>query len=472
METRPAAYINGGWQPGEEQVSVTDSAHGGVVGELTLGTAEQAAAAVQAADEAFGAWAATPLDERRGILERLTQGLEARSRHIADTATAEVGSIMSFSERVQAGLPVQVLRGTLCAIDEVDDEESIGTSRVRGLPIGVVAAITPWNYPLYQVMGKLAPALAAGCTVVLKPPQQAPLTAYDLVEELEKAGIPDGVVNVVQGRGTVVGETFSAHPGVDMVSFTGSTGAGARIAEVAARSVKKTAMELGGKSANVLLEDADLDAAIAGAVRYFLVNNGQTCAALTRLVVPRSLKAEVEERLVAAVADQVVGDPRNERTTVGPLVSAAQRRSVEGYVQRGLDGEGRLIAGGLDLPAELQDGHYVLPTVFTDVDPRASMAQEEIFGPVLVVHAVDDDDEAIRVANDSPYGLSGAVWSRDTERAVAIARRIRTGQVSINGGSFNAEAPFGGFKQSGYGRELGRHGLHEYLGPQSLQFPS
>jgi len=472
MDIRPAAYINGAWHAGEEKTTVTDSANGAVVGELTLATVEQASAAVESAHEAFPAWASTSLDERREILERLTAGLESRSKQIAETAAAEVGSIMPFSLRVQAGLPVRVLRATLDAMDEIDHEELIGTSRVRGLPVGVVAAITPWNYPLYQVMGKLAPALAAGCTVVIKPPQQAPLTAYDLVEELEKAGVPHGVVNVVQGRGQVVGETFSGHPLVDMVSFTGSTGAGSRIAEVAAKTVKKVALELGGKSANIILEDSDLEAAIPGAVKYFLMNNGQTCAALTRLIVPRSMKAEVEERIVAEVNAQTVGDPRDESTAVGPLVSAGQLRPIEGYIQEGPDGEGRVLVGGLDLPDELQGGHYVLPTVFTDVDPKASIAQEEIFGPVLVVHVVDDEDEAVRVANDSPYGLSGGVWSTDTDHAIAVARRIRTGQVAINGASFNEAAPFGGFKQSGYGRELGRHGLHEYLGPQSLQFPS
>jgi aldehyde dehydrogenase (NAD+) len=470
MNIRPSSYINGAWQMGEETVRVTDSADGSLIDQISLGTVEHASAAVEAAHAAFPAWSASPLSERRDILERLTAGLEARGQQIADTASAEVGSVMSFSLRVQAGLPVRVLRGTIEAMTEIDHEERIGTSRVRGLPVGVTAAVTPWNYPLYQLMGKLAPALAAGCTMVVKPPQQAPLTAYDLVEELEKAGLPAGVVNVVQGRGPVVGETFAGHPLVDLVSFTGSTGAGSRIAEVAARSVKKVALELGGKSANIIAEDADLDMAIPGAVKYFLMNNGQTCAALTRLVVPRSMLAEIEERLVAEVAGQVVGDPRDDRTTVGPMVSAAQRNTVEGYIRKGLGGEGRLIAGGLDLPSELRGGHYVLPTVFTDVDPRATIAQEEIFGPVLVVHAVDDEDEAIRVANDSPYGLSGGVWSTDVDHAVAIARRVRTGQVAINGASFNAAAPFGGFKQSGYGRELGRHGIAEYLGLQSLQF--
>ncbi len=471
MDIRPSTYVRGAWQMGEETVTVTESADGSVLGEVSLGTAEHAAAAVKAAYEAFPAWSATRLDERKEILQRLTAGLEARSQRIAETAAAEVGSIMPFSVRVQAGLPVRVLRGTIDAMDEIEQEEHIGTSRVRGLPIGVTAAITPWNYPLYQIMGKLAPALATGCTIVVKPPQQAPLTAYDLVEELEKAGVPAGVVNVVQGRGPVVGEAFAGHPLVSMVSFTGSTGAGSRIAEVAARSVKKVALELGGKSANIFAEDADLDRAIPGAVKGFLMNNGQTCAALTRLIVPRSMLVEVEERLAAEVEAQVVGDPRDEATTVGPMVSASQRRSVESYIRKGIDGEGRVIVGGLDLPEELQAGHYVLPTVFTDVDPKATIAQEEIFGPVLVVHAVADEDEAVRVANDSPYGLSGGVWSADTDHAVAIARRIRTGQVAINGASFNAAAPFGGFKQSGYGRELGRHGIAEYLGPQSIQFP-
>ncbi len=471
MDVRPAAYVRGTWQMGEETVTVTDSADGTTVGEVSLGTTEQAAAAVAAAHDAFPAWSATPLAERKEILRRLMAGLQARSQRIADSATAEVGSVLPFSLRVQAGLPVRALEGTIDAMDEIAEEEHIGTSRVLGLPIGVVAAIAPWNYPLYQVMGKLAPALATGCTVVVKPPQQAPLTTYDLVEELEKAGVPAGVVNVVQGRGPVVGEAFAAHPLVDMVSFTGSTGAGSRIAEVAARSVKKVALELGGKSANVFASDADLDHAVPGAVRYFLMNNGQTCAALTRLIVPRSLATEVEERLKAEVAAQVVGDPRDETTTVGPMVSAAQRHTVESYIRKGLAGEGRLVTGGLELPDELRSGHYVLPTVFTDVDPKATIAQQEIFGPVLVVHVVDDDDEAVRVANDSPYGLAGGVWSADEDHAVAMARRIRTGQVSINGASFNAAAPFGGFKQSGYGRELGRHGIAEYLNPQSLQFP-
>ena len=469
-DIRPAAYIDGTWHYGDEAVTVTDSARGDIIGEISLGSAAQAAAAVESAHRAFPTWSNTSLEERREILRRLADGLEGRSQSIAETAAAEVGSIMPFALRAQAGLPVQVLRSTLAVMDEVDQEEAIGTSRVLGLPVGVVSAITPWNYPLYQAMGKIAPALAAGCTVVLKPPQLAPLTAYDLVEELEKAGLPRGVLNVVHGRGTIVGEVLSGHPLVDMVSFTGSTGAGSSIAGVAARTVKKVALELGGKSANVILADADLDRAVSGAVKYFLMNNGQTCAALTRLVIPRSLKAEVEERIVAEVNAQVLGDPRDAATTVGPLVSAQQRRSVEGYIARGIQGEGRLLVGGINLPGHLDKGHYVLPTVFTDVDPSASIAQEEIFGPVLVIHAVDDEDEAVQVANNSPYGLAGGVWSQDRDRAVAVARRMRTGQVAINGAPFNAAAPFGGFKQSGYGRELGRHGLHEYLGPQSLQF--
>ncbi len=470
MDIRPAAYIDGAWHNGDETVTVTDSADGSDVSQVELASTRQAAAAAEAAHRAFGDWSRTPLDERRAILERLADGLEGRSESIAATAAAEVGSVMAFSERVQAGLPVRVLRSTVDVIDEVETEEIIGTSRVLGRPIGVVAAVTPWNYPLYQAMGKVAPALAAGCTVVLKPPQLAPLTTYDLVEELEKAGLPPGVLNVVQGRGRTVGEEICGHPLVDMVSFTGSTAAGSAIAATAARTVKKVALELGGKSANLILDDADLDRAIPNAVRYFLMNNGQTCAALTRLVVPRSLKDEVEERLVAEVNAQVVGDPRDPASTVGPLVSAEQRLTVERYISLGLGGEGRLIVGGLDLPDGLDGGHYVMPTVFTDVDPSATIAQEEIFGPVLVVHLVDDEDEAVEVANNSPYGLSGGVWSSDRDRAISVARRLRTGQVAINGASFNAAAPFGGFKKSGYGRELGRHGLHEYLGPQSLQF--
>ncbi|AWH93073.1 aldehyde dehydrogenase family protein [Dietzia lutea] len=469
METRPSAYIAGRWRSGVDSVDVHDSVDGSVIASVGMSGADDVDDAVRAARAAFAGWSATSVEERLAMLSALADGLSERAGDIAVSSAREVGSILAFGERVQAGLPVAVLRTTIEAMRSVG-EERIGNSRVRGLPIGVVAAITPWNYPLYQVVAKLAPALAAGCTAVIKPPQQAPLTAYILVEELERAGVPAGVVNVVQGRGSVVGEALSSHPDVDFVSFTGSTGAGATIAQNAARNVTKVALELGGKSATIVTEDADLDLVIPAAVNGYLVNNGQTCAAMTRLVVPRRLLGEIEDRLVAATAERVVGDPRQSDTSVGPMVSAAQCRSVLDYIRDGMNSS-RLLLGGTDRPAELTGGHFVMPTIFSEVDPDARIAQEEIFGPVLVIHAVEGEDEAVAVANNSQYGLSGSVWTSDPEHGARLARRMRTGQVAVNGGAFNPAAPFGGFKQSGYGRELGRYGINEYLEPQSVQMP-
>lgn len=469
MEIRPSAYVAGQWRAAGETIAVTDSLDESLVATVAMASVADAEDAIHSARSAFDSWSATDVDDRLQMLTDLADGLAARAADIAALCAREVGSTLAFGERAQAGLPVAVLRTTIEAMRSVG-EERIGNSLIQGLPVGVVAAITPWNYPLYQIVAKLAPALAVGCTAVVKPPQQAPMTSYILVEELEKAGVPAGVVNVVQGRGAVVGEVLSSHPGVDLVSFTGSTGAGARIAESAARSVKKVALELGGKSATIVTDDADLDLVVPAAVNGFVVNNGQTCAALTRLIVPRRRLREIEERLVAATSQRRVGDPKEAGTAIGPLVSAAQRESVLDYIREGCANH-RLLVGGIDRPADLPHGHFVAPTIFSDVDPGARLAQEEIFGPVLVIHAVDSEDEAVSVANNSPYGLSGAVWAADLQRGVALARRIRTGQVSVNGGAFNPAAPFGGFKQSGYGRELGRYGINEYLELQSVQLP-
>jgi acyl-CoA reductase-like NAD-dependent aldehyde dehydrogenase len=375
----------------------------------------------------------------------------------------------SLSLLVQAGLPLMDFQNTAALINDVQFEEQVGNSLVVREPVGVVGAITPWNYPLHQVAAKVAPALAAGCTVVLKPSEVAPLNAFVLAEIIHDVGLPAGVFNLVTGTGDVVGEAMSAHPDIDMISFTGSTRAGKRITEVAAGTVKRVTLELGGKSPNVILDDADFERAVADGVGKAFLNSGQTCSALTRMLVPRSKLAEVEAIAKAAAESFTPGDPFGEDTRLGPLVSEAQRERVRGYIQKGQDEGARLVTGGAEAPEGLDKGYFVRPTVFSDVRTDMTIAQEEIFGPVLSILPYDDEEEAVRIANDTVYGLAGGVWSGDVERAKAVARRIRTGQVEVNGGSFNPMAPFGGYKQSGHGRELGKFGIEEYLETKSLQ---
>jgi acyl-CoA reductase-like NAD-dependent aldehyde dehydrogenase len=336
-------------------------------------------------------------------------------------------------------------------------------------PVGVVGAITPWNYPLHQVAAKVAPALAAGCTVVLKPSEVAPLSAFILAEVIDRAGVPAGVFNLVTGAGQVAGEALAGHRGVDMVSFTGSTRAGRRVSELATASVKRVALELGGKSPNVILDDADLAHAVRDGVAKAFINSGQTCSALTRMIVPRGRLAEVERLAVEAAASYTPGDPLTPGTRLGPLAGAAQRERVRGYIRAGIDSGAKLLCGGPEAPDGLERGYFVRPTVFSDVDPGSVIAQEEIFGPVLSIIAYDTESEAVEIANDTVYGLAAAVWSGDQERALVVARQLRAGQVEVNGGSFNPLAPFGGYKQSGNGRELGRFGLEEFLEVKSLQ---
>jgi betaine-aldehyde dehydrogenase len=337
-------------------------------------------------------------------------------------------------------------------------------------PVGVVGAITPWNYPLHQITLKVAPALAAGCTVVLKPSEVAPFNAFILAEAAESVGLPKGVLNVVTGYGADAGEALVKHPGVDMISFTGSTRAGKRISELAAQTVKRVALELGGKSASVILDDADLPAAVKGTVNGCYLNSGQTCTALTRMLVPES-KYEEAARLAADAAKSfTVGDPLAETTRLGPLTSKAQLERVRSYIKKGIEEGAELVAGGAEPPEGVPaGGYYVRPTVFGKVKNDMTIAQEEIFGPVLSIIPYKDEEDAVRIANDTVYGLAGAVWSRDETRAQRVARRIRAGQVDVNGGAFNMNAPFGGFKQSGHGREAGVYGLEEFLEYKSLQ---
>ncbi|MGH7733495.1 MAG: aldehyde dehydrogenase family protein, partial [Gemmatimonadales bacterium] len=379
------------------------------------------------------------------------------------------GMPFMLSNLIQVGLPVISFATAAQLATEFPFEEEIGNSLVVREPVGVVGCITPWNYPLHQIAAKVAPALAAGCTVVLKPSEVAPLNAFVLAEILDEIGLPPGVFNLVTGVGPVVGEAIASHPLVDMVSFTGSTRAGKRVMQLAADTVKRVALELGGKSANVILEDADLAAAVPAGVSACFLNSGQTCSALTRMLVPRSRLAEVEELAVQAAETYTPGDPFGAETRLGPLVSAAQLERVRGYIAKGVDEGAKLLTGGAEAPEGLEKGYFVRPTVFSEVRPDMTIAQEEIFGPVLSIIPFDTEEEAVAIANDTVYGLAGGVWAGDKEHAEQVARRLRTGQVEVNGGGFNPLAPFGGYKQSGVGRELGRFGLEEFLEVKALQ---
>jgi acyl-CoA reductase-like NAD-dependent aldehyde dehydrogenase len=424
---------------------------------------------VLAAAAAFPAWASVPPLDRAALVGQLAARLELRREAIATTVSQEIGTAYEYSLGTQAGLPVSDAASTAAAAASFAWEEPVGPSLVVHEPVGVVGAITPWNYPLHQMMAKVAPALAAGCTVVVKPSGLAPLTAVVLAEVLDEVGLPPGACNIVTGAGAVVGEALATHPLVDMISLTGSTRAGTRVMQLAAESIKRVALELGGKSATIVLDDADLDAVVPQALAGCFRNSGQNCSALTRLLVPAAELGRVEELAAASAAAWTVGDPFDPAVRVGPLVSAEQRDVVQGYIRIGLAEGGRLIAGGPDHPAGLERGFFVRPTVLSGVQSGMRIAQEEIFGPVLAILPYADEDDAVRIANDSAYGLSGAVWSVDPGRAERVARRIRTGRVMINGGAFNPAAPFGGYKRSGFGRELGRFGLEEYLEVKTLQ---
>jgi acyl-CoA reductase-like NAD-dependent aldehyde dehydrogenase len=471
MQIRDKIYVDGAWVPsaGTGTIDVTNSTTEEVMGTVPEGTPEDVDRAAKAAKAAFSSWSQTSAEERSKYLSRIQEGLQARMADIANTIAAEVGMPINLSMIIQAGLPTMSFGSMAQLATEFAFEEQIGNSLVVREPVGVVGAITPWNYPLHQIAAKVAPALAAGCTIVLKPSEVAPLNAFILAEIIDEVGLPPGVFNLVSGVGPVVGEAIATHPDIDMVSFTGSTRAGKRVSELASGTVKRVALELGGKSPNVILDDADLSRAVPAGVGACFLNSGQTCSALTRMIVPRSRLGEVEDLVVQAAETYTPGDPFADGSRIGPLVSAAQRERVRGYIQKGLDEGARLLTGGAEPPEGAERGYFVRPTVFSDVRPDMTIAQEEIFGPVLAILPYDTEDEAVTIANDSMYGLAGGVWAGDADRAKALARQLRTGQVEVNGGSFNPLAPFGGYKQSGNGRELGHYGLEEYLEVKSLQ---
>jgi acyl-CoA reductase-like NAD-dependent aldehyde dehydrogenase len=469
--TRDSLYIDGAWVPstGTGTIEVIDSTTEAVFGTIPEGSAEDVDRAVAAAKAAFPAWSALPVEARTAYLGKVAEALVARTDSLADLITHEVGMPHILSQLVQVGLPLNSFATAAQVAADFTWEHEVGNSLIVREPIGVVGCITPWNYPLHQIAAKVAPALAAGCTVVVKPSEVAPLNAFVLAEIMDEVGLPAGVFNLVTGFGPVVGEAIAAHRDVDMVSFTGSTRAGKRVTEVAAGTVKRVALELGGKSANVILADADLATAVPDGVNKCYLNSGQTCSALTRMLVPRDKLAEVEELARTAAETFTPGDPFDPATRIGPLVSAAQRDRVRMYIDKGLGEGARLVTGGVETPEGLESGFFVAPTVFSDVTRDMTIAREEIFGPVLVIIPYDSEDEAVDIANDTDYGLAGGVWSGDPERAKAVARRLRTGQVEVNGGSFNPMAPFGGYKQSGNGREFGSFGLEEFLEVKSLQ---
>jgi len=470
MIDKDRIYINGEWvlSKGKGTIDVINPATEEIIGKIPDGTAEDVDMAARAAAAAFPAWSGTPLEVRVEYIRKIAAGIEARIPEIAALITREVGTPLKFSSRIQAGLPFATFSNIPEAVKMVKWEDRIGNSQIVRVGVGVIGCITPWNYPLHQIAAKTAPALAAGCTILLKPTEIAPLNAYVLAEIIDEAGLPPGVFNMVMGRGLSVGEAIVSHPLVDMVSFTGSTRAGKRVSELAAQSVKRVALELGGKSPNIILDDADLEKVIADGIGKCYLNSGQTCSALTRMLVPRSRLAEAEAIASETVTKYTVGDPFDEKTRLGPLISATQLERVRGYIRKGIEEGAKLVAGGPEPPEGLSKGYYVQPTVFSNVRNDMTIAQDEIFGPVLSIIPYEDEDDAICIANDTIYGLAAGVWSGDLERAIRVANRIRAGQVEINGGRFNPMAPFGGFKQSGHGREYGPFGIEEFLEVKAL----
>lgn len=471
MIERKEFYVGGKWirPEGVGTIDVRSPATEAVIGRVPEGGAKDVDNAVTKAREALGGWMATSASARGALLQKVADELKARIEEIGRTISIEMGMPIKLATRIQAGSPVAIFSMYAKLAAEFEFEFRRGNSLILRDPIGVVAAITPWNYPLHQIAAKVAPAMAAGCTVVLKPSEVAPLNAFLLAEVMDKVGVPAGVFNLVSGFGPVVGEALATHPGVDLISFTGSTSAGKRVSALAADSVKRVALELGGKSASIILDDADLAAAVKGTVNSCFLNSGQTCNAQTRMLVQNSKYAEAANLAADIAKTFTVGDPLAGVAKLGPLTSAAQRDRVQSYIRKGVEEGAELLVGGPERPEGVTEGYYVKPTVFGRVNSESTIAQEEIFGPVLSIITYETEQDAIRIANGTPYGLGGAVWCAEAERGISVARQLRTGQIDINGAPFNYLAPFGGFKQSGHGREFGQPGLEEYLEYKAIQ---
>ena len=463
-------YINGKWTPPAvaRPFDVENPATGEVIAQISLGSEADVDRAVLAARAAFESYSQTTVDERIALLERVVAEYTARAGDLANAVSSEMGAPAGLARDAQVPLGLAHFTTAINVLKTYEFEYQLGTSLVRREPAGVCSLIVPWNWPLHQIGCKVAPALAAGCTMVLKPSEVAPLNAHVFAEVVDAAGVPPGVFNLVDGDGPTVGVALSTHPQVDMVSFTGSTRAGIDVARNAALTVKRVTQELGGKSANILLDDADLAAFVPQGVQACFLNSGQACACPSRMLIPRHLHDEVVALAKASAEGTVVGDPQTDGVKVGPLVSKVQYDRVQGYIQKGIEERATLVAGGLGSPAGLEKGYFVKPTIFANVRNDMAIAQEEIFGPVLVIIPYENEDNAIRIANDSQYGLSGFVASGDQERARAMAKRMRTGQVRLNGARHDFAAPFGGYKCSGNGREFGIFGIEEFLEAKSV----
>ncbi len=465
MERYDQLYIGGQWVAPEinNQVDVINPCTEEPFARVVMGGEKDVDRAVEQARKALPQWSQTPVDQRVKLLNDLADAMEARQDEIGDTISREMGMPSVWSRMIQAGLPVAASRSMAEILSNFEFQAPLGNTMVVREPIGVCGFITPWNYPLHQVIGKVAPALAAGCTMVLKPSQLAPIDAFILADILDKLGLPPGVFNLVTGSGSQVGAAIAAHPGIDMVSLTGSTRSGVLVAQAAAQTIKRVTLELGGKSPNVLLEDADFDAAVSKGMFNCYLNSGQTCTALSRMIVPQNRQEEVIDMAMAAIAVMEMGDAFDDQVYLGPMVDEAQQASVRRYIESGVAEGATLVEGGPEQPEELPKGYYVKPTIFADVTPEMTIAKEEIFGPVLCIMPYDTEEQAVAIANDTVYGLSGSVWSSDLEKARTVAGRLACGQVFINGADFDVNAPAGGYKQSGLGRERSRFGLEEYL---------
>jgi aldehyde dehydrogenase (NAD+) len=458
-------YINGEWVPPvtAKTMDVINPATEEAIGRISVGSAADVDKAVAAARAAFETFGHTSREERVALLERVIAAYRARLEEIAEVISLEMGAPMWLAKAAQAPAGMAHFAQVLEVLQSYAFVENRGETRIFREPIGVCGFITPWNWPINQIACKVAPALAAGCTMVLKPSEIAPLNAVIFAEIMDAAGVPAGVFNLVNGDGATVGAAIAAHPGIDMVSFTGSTRAGVQVAKTAADTVKRVAQELGGKSANIILDDADLKSAVEGGVRACFTNSGQSCNAPTRMLVPRTRHAEAVAIAKAAAESVTVGDPQAKGTTIGPVVSEAQFTKIQRLIQSGIDEGAELVTGGLGRPQGHARGYYVRPTVFANVRNDMTIAREEIFGPVLSILPYGNEDDAVRIANDTMYGLSGYVSSADSQRALRVASRLRTGNVHLNGAAVDFSAPFGGYKQSGNGREWGEHGFEEFL---------